>query len=316
MHLSMQDPSNDPSKDDAISPHANERSRMNCTANLPGNGTGHTAQKALWFIESYFGSDIALDDIASAVGVSRFQLARAFEAAMGVPVMRYVRGRRLSQAARDLSHGAPDILAVALDAGYGSHEAFTRAFRDQFGVTPEVVRTQGDLRNIQLMEPIRMDEKFVDLNPPRFENSGPLLIAGLSEHYDCVTSAGIPAQWQRFSPYFTSGVSRQIGRIAYGVCSNFDDAGNFDYLCGVEVSDVSGLPAAFSHLRIPAHKYVVFFHSEHISTIRGTINAIWNKWFPASDVEAAESPNFERYDERFDAITGMGGVEIWVPVRT
>jgi AraC family transcriptional regulator len=48
--------------------------------------------------------------------------------------MRYVRGRRLTEAAKVLSDGAPDILTVALDAGYGSHEAFTRAFRDQFGV--------------------------------------------------------------------------------------------------------------------------------------------------------------------------------------
>jgi len=43
-------------------------------------------------------------------------------------VMRYVRGRQLTEAARCLASGAPDILAIALEAGYGSHEAFTRAF--------------------------------------------------------------------------------------------------------------------------------------------------------------------------------------------
>ena len=51
--------------------------------------------------------------------------------------MRYMRGRRLSEAARVLANGGADILTVALDFGYGSHEAFTRAFRrSQFGVNP------------------------------------------------------------------------------------------------------------------------------------------------------------------------------------
>jgi AraC family transcriptional regulator len=280
------------------------------------NTAGHTAQKALWFIESRFASEITLDDIANSIGVSRFQLSRAFEAAMGTPAMRYVRARRLSEAARALAKGAPDILAVALDVGYGSHEAFTRTFREQFGVTPEAVRAQGKLCNIQLMEPIKMNEKFVDLNPPRFESAGPLLIVGLSERYDCNTSAGIPAQWQRFAPFFASGIAKQIGRVAYGVSSNFDDAGNYDYLCGVEVSDFSALPATLSRLRIPEQKYVVFFHSAHISSIRGTLNAIWNKWFPESGIQAADSPNFERYDERFDPSTGEGGVEIWFAIRS
>lgn len=69
-----------------------------------------------------------------------------------------MRGRRLTEAARSLACGAPDILAVALDAGYGSHEAFTRAFRDRFGPTPETIRAQGNLNEIEPMEPIKMDE--------------------------------------------------------------------------------------------------------------------------------------------------------------
>ena len=186
--------------------------------------------KALWFIESHFASDITLDDIAGCGCVSRFHLSRAFEAATGRSVMRYVRSRRLSEAARSLAHGAPDILAVAVEAGYGSHEAFTRAFRDQFGVTPEAVRAQGSVCNIELVEPIIMDQSFLeDLAPPRIEEGNALLIAGFCERYTCEQSAGIPAQWQRFGPHF-GNVPGQTGQIAYGVCFNQDDAGNFDYL--------------------------------------------------------------------------------------
>src|ERR1700674_4296773 len=115
-------------------------------------------EKALWFIESHFATEIALEDIAKAGGVSRFHMTRAFGAATGRSIMRYVRGRRLTEAAKALSNGAPDILSVALDAGYGSHEAFTRAFRDEFGVTPEMIRAQGQRKEIALVGPIKMEE--------------------------------------------------------------------------------------------------------------------------------------------------------------
>lgn len=271
--------------------------------------------KALWFIESHFATEITLDDVARSGGVSRFHMTRAFGIATGRSVMRYTRGRRLSEAARSLSNGAPDILAVALEAGYGSHEAFTRAFRDQFGVAPEAIRAHGRLDNIELVEPIKMDETLItNLEPPRFENGKPLLIAGFGERYNCETSAAIPAQWQRFGPYI-GHIPGQVGDTAYGVCCNSDDAGNFDYLCGVEVADFSRLPAEWNRIRIPEHRYAVFFHSDHISTIRRTCNTIWNKWLPDSGLEQADAPDFERYDERFDPRTGMGGVEIWVPIK-
>ena len=68
--------------------------------------------------------------------VSRSHLAHAFGTATGLSVMQYVRARCLSDAARVLAGGAPNILTVALDAGYNSHEAFTRAFRDRFEESP------------------------------------------------------------------------------------------------------------------------------------------------------------------------------------
>src|SRR3954465_12923594 len=107
------------------------------------------AQKALWFIESHLAGTLTLDEGAAVAGVSRFHLVRAFASATGFSVMRYVRARRLSEAARALANGAPDILSVALDADYGSHEAFTRAFREHFGVTPESVRDSAKLDMLQ-----------------------------------------------------------------------------------------------------------------------------------------------------------------------
>jgi AraC family transcriptional regulator len=273
------------------------------------------AQKALWYIETHLGQALTLNQVAAIAGISRFHLVRAFAAATGLSVMRYVRARRLSEAARALSGGAPDILALALDADYGSHEAFTRAFRDRFGLTPEAVRAMQCIDDLQLQEPITMDSTLTDnLQEPRFETCRPLLIAGVGERYSCENGAGIPGQWQRFGQE-VAHITGRIGAVAYGVCCNGDDAGNFDYIAGVEVADFSDLPREFSRVRIPERRYAVFLHREHISSIRRTVNTIWNQWLPASGLEAADAPNFERYDEHFDPVTGNGGLEIWIPVK-
>ena len=273
------------------------------------------AQKALWYVESHLADALSLDDIAAIGGVSRFHMVRSFAAATGFSVMRYVRARRLTEAARALAGGAPDILTLAMEADYGSHEAFTRAFRDHFGVTPELVRASTCLDKLKLQEPIVMDSTALDkLQAPRFETGRPFLVAGIGERYSCESSAAIPGQWQRFHQS-VDHIPGRIGKVAYGVCCNADDAGNFDYIAGVEVSDFSDLPREFTGIRIPAQKYAVFSHRDHISGIRRTVNTIWNHWLPSSGLKAADAPNFERYDETFDSSTGNGGLEIWIPVR-
>jgi AraC family transcriptional regulator len=141
-----------------------------------------------------------------------------------------------------------------------------------------------------------------------------LLLAGLAERYTCDSSAGIPAQWQRFLPQL-GHVAGQVGGAAYGVNFNGDDDGNFDYLCGVEVADFSRLPSSTGRLRVPEHRYAVFQHPEHIATIRRTHNTIWTVWLPGSGYEVADAPFFERYGEEFNGATGFGGMEIWLPIK-
>ncbi|OKO77804.1 AraC family transcriptional regulator [Bradyrhizobium sp. AS23.2] len=277
------------------------------------------AQRALWYIESHLAEPMTLDEIAAISGVSRFHIVRAFAAATGLPVMRYLRARRLTEAARRLANGAPDILSLALEADYGSHEAFTRAFRDQFGMTPEAVRAATCTSHLKLQEPILMDSTMLDnLKAPRFETAKAFLVAGPAERISCDNGAIIPSLWHRFHQE-VADIPARVGQgksqVAYGVCCNGDDAGNFDYIAGVEVADFSDLPRRFGRIRIPEQRYAVFTHSDHVASIRRTVNTIWNQWLPASGLKAADAPNFERYDEKFDPATGNGGFEIWIPVR-
>src|ERR1700742_769693 len=125
--------------------------------------------KALFIIERNLTGDLSLAGIAKDCGVSRFHLAHAFGEATGRPVMEYVRGRRLTEAATALASGASDILTLALDTGYASHEAFSRAFKSQFGKTPEDVRKAQSLAGLPLIEPVRqLESTTMKLAEPRF----------------------------------------------------------------------------------------------------------------------------------------------------
>jgi AraC family transcriptional regulator len=270
--------------------------------------------RALWYIESHLGGDLSLELIARDVGVSRYHLSRAFSTTTGCGLALYVRARRLSEAAKTLLNGAPDILSVSLDTGYGSHEAFTRAFKQHFGLTPEQARAQRPTTTLTLLEPIRMQTVTTTrIAPVPIAERDAMLIFGLSQNYTPQSMGGIPSQWERFLTHF-GHIPTQVGKVAYGVICNSDDAGNFDYICGAEVSEFPSHPSGFVRLRIPPQTYAVFLHTDHISNIGATCSAIWNQGLPDSGYKAADSPWLERYSEEFDGRTGLGGLEIWIPI--
>jgi len=271
--------------------------------------------KALWVIERNSERALTLNAIAAACGVSRSHLANAFGTATGLPVMTYLRGRRLSEAARTLARGAPDILAVALDAGYASHEAFTRAFREQFGLTPESVRERGAVDGVALVGPLALQARAApDLEPPRFVALDRVRIVGLSEPCSFETVIRIPAQWQRFMAYYEA-IPAKRDEIPVGVNHAADDDGRFRYVCGVEVTRFGEYPAELTTLDIPPRTYAVFAHRGHASALTETYFAIWNDIMPALGRSVADAPILERHDPHFDTRTGEGGLTLWIPLE-
>ena len=270
-------------------------------------------QRALWYIESHSGQALALTDVARAAGVSTFHLSRLFQTATGWSVVKYLRMRRLSQAAVTLAAGATDILDVALSAGYGSHEAFTRAFGDAFGKTPEEVRKQASLDGVNTVSPLRViQEPAPLLSALRVETIGPLLLSGISHVYRASDTAGIPSQWQRL---FDQRADRVPAAPAYGVFVAGDDDGCVEYLAGHPLSRLAEARPGHHTLRLAERRYAVVRHAAHIGSIPLTWRAMMDDWLPASGLRAVDAPDFERYDASFDTATGEGGVDICVPIE-
>jgi AraC-like DNA-binding protein/GNAT superfamily N-acetyltransferase len=99
--------------------------------------------QAITHIESCLTAPLSVETAAAVVGYSRFHFSRTFAAVTGVTPVAYVRKRRLSEAACELATTSRRILDIALDYQFQSQEAFTRSFKQEFGLNPAAYRRRG-----------------------------------------------------------------------------------------------------------------------------------------------------------------------------
>ncbi|MBN1220034.1 MAG: helix-turn-helix domain-containing protein [Anaerolineae bacterium] len=104
--------------------------------------------RAIDHIEDNLAQPIKLDKVAAVAGYSRFYFDRLFLANLGETPARYIRKRRLSEAARELVISKKNILDIALDYQFQSQEAFTRSFKRMFRLSPAAYRKRRRLTKI------------------------------------------------------------------------------------------------------------------------------------------------------------------------
>lgn len=159
-----------------------------------------------------------------------------------------------------------------------------------------------------------MPDTATILTAPRIAKHAGMTVAGLAERYSPQTSGAIPALWRRFGPIMRD-IPGQVGANTYGVCFGFEPDGSFNYLCGVQVAPGQALPAGLTSVEIRNQTFAVFDHTGHISGISATWKAIFGEWLPSSGCSLEVEPQFEVYSEAFDPQSGMGLVEIWIPLK-
>lgn len=274
------------------------------------------------WIEQQLDQPLTLEQVAQRAGLSQHHFSRLFTARMGRSVMAHVRGRRLVRAARRLcAEPRLKLVDLALDCGFESQEAFTRAFKRLFGVSPGRFRTGFAVDPIEGQFPMSMPPA----QPPSVARLTELVtlpafhVAGPARRFDESTMAQIPQLWSALV-----GALPLAGQVAswntYGVVSCADKAeGTFQYVAGVGVEAGSLPPAGFTMLRIETATYLVFritlngtaLHPQ----VKDAMAAIWGTLIPASGLQLADGPDFEMYDGRFDPQRPGAVIDFHVPVR-
>ncbi|MGN6714193.1 AraC family transcriptional regulator [Anaerocolumna jejuensis] len=129
-------------------------------------------QKTLDYMEEHIGEDIKIEVLAETASLSLFYYQRLFSRLVKKPVREYIKLRRMAIVLEVLQNKNNRILDIALEYGFGSHETFTRAFKEAYGMTPEQYREKPVSLN-------RFDKPDLLLGYTLIDEGVPLISDGL-----------------------------------------------------------------------------------------------------------------------------------------
>ncbi len=279
-------------------------------------------QKGVDYVEAHLQEDLNLADVSRAAGVSHWHFQRMFKALTGETLGTYVRSRRLAHARLALLNSERPVLDIALEAGFESQAAFTRAFKRAFGMPPARYRGLGGSR-VHLNK-IRIDEGYlrnlaqgVSLEP-QIQQLDVRHMVGLATTFFSVDSernnigAKLPPLWDAFMPRLDEVEGARPG-ICFGVVrQSAPDAELLEYTAAIEVPQRPAcVPDGMVHVEVPAASYAFFTHVGDPQRIDETVSYVYSSWLLRSGRRHTYGPDLEVYDERWvagseDSVMGYG----------
>ena len=200
-------------------------------------------QKAIDYIEDHLLEELTIDKISKEANSSPFHFQRTFSILTDVTVGEYIRRRRLTLAAQEITNGDLKIIDVAYKYGYDTPEAFTKAFRRQHGVTPTEARNRIGKLNSYNRLVIQVSLKGVEPMKYRMVQREAFQVVGVKREYSYETGENlreIPGFWMEANQ---SGLTNQLAaqnngviKGVLGVCvdKGTTKAGYMDYWIAVE----------------------------------------------------------------------------------
>ncbi len=244
-------------------------------------------QKTLNHMESHIGEEIQIEELAQIAALSLFYYQRLFARLVKRPVREYIKLRRLARACASLRNTHNRIIDVAVEYGFGSHESFTRAFKDAYGITPAQYRLNPvGLNNFDkpdlLLSYVMVDEGVplisdgLVLEMNRKALAAPVDFLGVAGHITFEKGKmlgerpGIAMPNEIWNRFFS--VRQDIpclpGGRRIGVCYRGDaPKGYTTYFAGAEVEHGEE-STRFASWQLPAREYVVCgFEAETIEQL-------------------------------------------------
>lgn len=276
-------------------------------------------------VEEHLAEELDVDALARTAGTTEYHLRRMFSSLSGMPLSEYVRRRRMTVAAADLVRGDDDLLTVAVRHGYGSTEAFGRAFRAVHGAGPRDVRrdggplrTQPQVRfRLTVEGSIPMDTRIAD--HPAFRLVGhatrvPLIHRGVNPHIQEHIAALPQEEHARLKAL---GDAQPAGLLQ--VCDDVDPNGTegteLTYLHGVAVTRDTAVPDDLDAIEVPAGRWAVFRTAgAYPKALQDTWAATATEWFPSNPWRLRPGPSIVSVLERADDFS-TATCELWLPVE-
>lgn len=276
------------------------------------------------YIEEHLADDLDIAEFARSAGTTEYHVRRMFSALAGMPLSEYVRRRRMTVASADVL-GDDDLLSIAVRHGYGSTEAFARAFRAVHGAGPGDIRRDGGSLRTQPQLRFRltvegnttMDARITQR--PAFRLVGhaarvPLIHEGVNPHIHAHI-ASLPAEEHARLKALSDTEPMGLLQVSADVDPDYAEGSELTYLHGVAVGEDSPVPDDLDAIEVPAGSWTVFHTTgQHPKALQDTWAATASEWFPSNPWRLRPGPSIVAVLERSADYT-TATCELWLPVE-
>ncbi|MFD0047271.1 GyrI-like domain-containing protein [Pseudarthrobacter scleromae] len=276
------------------------------------------------YIDGHLTEEIAIDDLAVSLGMTEYHLRRMFSSLAGMPLSEYVRRRRMTVAATDVLEGG-ELLAITVRYGYGSTEAFSRAFRSVHGAGPSDVRRDGGPLRTQPQLRFRltvegntpMDTRVADR--PAFRLIGhsarvPLIHHGPNPHIQAHI-ASLPAAEHARLKALGNTDPKGLLQVSADVDPDYTEGSELTYLHGVAVTLTTPVPGELDAIEVPAGTWAVFrAEGAYPAVLQSTWASTATDWFPSNPWRLRPGPSMVAVLDRSEDFS-TASCELWLPVE-
>ncbi len=281
-----------------------------------------TILKVIGFIEENLREDINVLDMAQEGCCSLYHFIRLFQSITGLSPKKYLHQRRLTESVHELRTGDKKIADIAWDFQFGSHEAFTRAFRKYFGVNPSKVRNDRStplqkLTQTITEEYIYQSEKARTQSPELVELPSKTLVGISFFVADSNKAIDLSGEWGQFMKESQAIKNRLLPERFYQVqfWSEDHEPGGMYFYIGVEAQHIEETDPQFVVKIIPAGHYLKFIHKGLSNKVGYTYRYIYHQFLPETDYQLTKPFNFEVYGEKcLGPYDERSESEIYIPV--
>lgn len=272
-------------------------------------------EKVIQFIGEHLDEDISLEQLSGVFCVSKFHFHRLFRALTGLSLHQYIRWLRLKRAAYQLILNQEySIIHIAINAGFQSHEAFTRAFKKTCGLSPHQFRQRADWSYwdcppycLPKRESTDMKVNIKEVSKTRLamiEHRGDPKLLG--------DSVNRLITWAKAQPINLKPKPGDAFAFAY------DDPKTtapeqFRMDLGIKIPSNLTINGGMVEKYLPAGRYAVTLHKGSREKIGDTVYPLYREWLPKSGETLGDLPcvfcyhNFDNEVAETEALT-----EIWL----
>ena len=278
--------------------------------------------QALEHVEARLDQRIEVGELARIAVTSEYHFRRMFSALAGISLSEYIRRRRLTVAGAEVLAGERTLLEIAVRYGYGSGEAFARAFRAVHGVGPgEARKTGASLRSqprisFRLVVEGSSSMRYRVVEREQFRVVGkkarvPLVHEGMNPAIaDFIR--GIDQDTMRRIIALSDQQPQGIVWVSDDLDPSRAEGTELDYYHGVVTG--AEAPEDLDALTVPAGTWAVFENSGPFPlALQHLWRDVFTQWFPSNPYQSRPGPEILR--TRLSQDGTEADAELWIPVE-